>query len=991
MKQILLILLIILNGVWSSVAQMNVTNTTPFNSSIHLLQNVFMGSNITAFNFEYNGTANGNVNNQVGYFTGGGNIIGIDSGLVMSSGNINSIPNNGFASTSFNGSGDADVLQVAQSIGWGTPPNVMRDRAVLEFDFVAPQGDSISFEYCFGSEEWPTYPCSQYNDAFGFFISGPGINGAYSNNAENVSIIPGTDTLPVSITSIHNGTGANPCNGNPSYNQYYNNGPINNAFTFADLNNGNYAGAWTDVFETKRIWVNACDTYHVKMAICDGVDRIFDSAVFLKAKSFEFFGISVNPQPSYNPWGFDSALYEGCGNLELYFTRIDSTYPPYTLEYSIAGNATMGVDYETIPGCSLVNGIYECEITFQQDSSSVGVNVEIYYDTISESYETFDFIVTDSNVSMCGSNDTLSLTIIDQPLLSVSSFGNTTLDCNDSAALIGVTINNGLPPYTYTWSNITSGDSTQYVQPSVTTAYSMQVEDGCGFQTATEVITVGVFNVPWSVVKIGDEQTINCTDSPVDIAVGIEFNDQIWHGDISYLWGDGTTDSTLSVFSLVDTSYNVIIERNCTGEQIIKTFNLYVDNNQPILTTENIDEDEIDCPGEIVDISVQVSNGYPPYTYLWENGSTDSTNVVNPIITHIFYVTVMDICQLKEHVDSVIVSVPTSTPLTIRGVINDTVMCKNMKVHFGPAVAEGGFGWGYELSWDNFQTKSGYWQDIIYGKDSFNIRLTDGCKSDTASLTVYGIIAKKSNLTLNLNDTVICNGDVLELSPKVSGGGGNYKYHWSNGSTDSTLITTPKSSTEYELRLTDFCDSIRIKKVNVKVPYINPLFEYVYESDYEAQFDASPSTSMDSIILYEWFVDSGFMAFGKMPIISFNDMEMHEIILQITDTNECLNTYTNNIQQDFYLNVPNTFSPNDDGINDYWEIKSLGIGEINVKVLNRWGNLMFETTDKEFQWDGNYLGYKIPISVYTFSIRGYTNTKEYFEKQGTLSILNVRK
>ena len=289
MKQILLILLIILNGVWSSVAQMNVTNTTPFNSSVHLIQNVFMGSLITAFNYEYNGTTNGNVTNQVGYFTGGGNIIGIDSGIVMSTGNINSIPNNGFASASFSGAGDADVLQVAQSVGWGTPPSIMRDRAVLEFDFVAPQGDSISFEYCFGSEEWPVYPCSQYNDAFGFFISGPGISGSYSNNAKNVSIVPGTTSLPVAITSIHNGTGGSPCNGNPSYAQYYNNGPTSQAFTFADLNANNTYGAWTDVFLTKPIWVNACDTYHVKLAICDGVDWVFDSAVFLKAKSFDFF------------------------------------------------------------------------------------------------------------------------------------------------------------------------------------------------------------------------------------------------------------------------------------------------------------------------------------------------------------------------------------------------------------------------------------------------------------------------------------------------------------------------------------------------------------------------------------------------------------------------------------------------------------------------------------------------------------------------------
>ena len=218
----------------------------------------------------------------------------------------------------------------------------------------------------------------------GFFISGPGISGAYSNNAVNVSIVPGTTSLPVAITSIHAGTGSGVCNNNPSYAQYYNNGPTSNAFTFADLNTNNTYGAWTDVFQTRPVYVQACDTYHVKMAICDGVDRIFDSAVFLKAKSFEFFGISVNPQPSYNPWGFDSALYEGCGNLDLYFTRTDSTYPPYTLEYQIAGTATMGVDYELIPGCTLVNGVYECEITFPQDSQTVGYDIEIYYDQLAE-------------------------------------------------------------------------------------------------------------------------------------------------------------------------------------------------------------------------------------------------------------------------------------------------------------------------------------------------------------------------------------------------------------------------------------------------------------------------------------------------------------------------------------------------------------------------------------------------------------------------------
>ena len=243
--------------------------------------------------------------------------------------------------------------------------------------------------------------------------------------------------------------------------------------------------------------------------------------------------------------------------------------------------------------------------------------------------------MTDSNVSMCGETDTLALTIIDQPVLQTSGYGNTTLDCNDTAALIGVNVTNGLPPFTYTWSNAATTDSFQYVQPTVTSSYVVQIEDGCGFQSATEVITVGVFNVPWAVVKIGDEQTVNCTDSPVDIAVAVEFNDQIWHGDISYLWGDGTTDSTISVFSLVDTTYSVTITRGCTGESVVKTFNLYTENDPVVTFTEDTKVEEIACPGDPIEIKVSASGGYPPYTFAWDNGSPDSTTVVAPLLSQV--------------------------------------------------------------------------------------------------------------------------------------------------------------------------------------------------------------------------------------------------------------------------------------------------------------------------------------------------------------------
>ena len=972
-------------------AQMSVTNATPFNSSAHLIQNVFMGSQITAFNYKYNGTTNANVTNQVGYFTGGGNIIGIDSGIVMSSGNINLIPNNGFASASFSGAGDSDVLAVAQSVGWGTPPSIMRDKAVLEFDFVAPQGDSISFEYCFGSEEWPVYPCSQYNDAFGFFISGPGINGPYSNNAENVSVIPGTDTLPVAITSIHNGTGGTPCNGNPSYAQYYNNGPISNAFTFADLNTSNTYGAWTDVFETKRIWVNACDTYHVKLAICDGVDWIFDSAVFLKAKSFEFFGVTVNPQPSYNPWGFDSALYEGCGNLELYFTRVDSVYPPYDLQYTIAGSATMGLDYENVPGCTLVNGVYECEVTFAQDSTQVGFDIEIYYDTQNEVVETFDFIVTDSNVTMCGDDDTLALTIIDQPVLSVSAFGNTTLDCNDSAALIGVTINNGLPPFTYSWSNTTSVDSSQYVQPSVTTAYSIQIEDGCGFQSETEIITVGVFNVPWSVVKIGDEQTINCTDSPVDLAVGVQFNDLIWHGDISYVWSTGSTDSTISVFSLVDTTYSVTIHRACTQETVVKTFDLYTENDPVITYTKDTDVEDIACPGDPINIAVQASGGYPPYNYVWSNGSLDSTTTVAPLLTDSIFVTVTDICGLEDFVDYVVVHVPVADPLIIRGVQNDTVACSGLKVHFGPAQPSGGFGWGYELSWTNFDTREDYIQDILYHDTTYTIRLTDGCHADTAEKVLRGVIAKKNDLQLILpNDTVICAGDAIILEAQGVDGGGNYKYFWESSvqSSGKYLTATPTESHNYTLRLVDYCDTFITGNVQVDVSNVSADFEYEYINDYDISLK-NKSWSNDTIRYYDWTIAGiGASSTDKSPIIAMPNGNAYEVELMTTNEHGCSDVSTVLVMPEYHLYIPSSFTPNDDGNNETWKMESMGIRELKLEVYDRWGNTVFATTDKDFEWNGKLNGERVPQGAYVWRIVLITDNDQYVKREGTLLLLN---
>ena len=159
-----------------------------------LIQDVLLGGGVTASNITFNGAPATNLNIQAASFTGpAGSNLGLLSGVILSTGRAATNTAafevgadgdvNNFASSSITGAySDADLVTLSgQSID---------DAAVLEFDFV-PIGDSIKFRYVFGSEEYPSFTCSNYNDAFGFFVSGPGISGPFAGGAMNIALVPG--------------------------------------------------------------------------------------------------------------------------------------------------------------------------------------------------------------------------------------------------------------------------------------------------------------------------------------------------------------------------------------------------------------------------------------------------------------------------------------------------------------------------------------------------------------------------------------------------------------------------------------------------------------------------------------------------------------------------------------------------------------------------------------------------------------------------------
>jgi len=197
-----------------------------------LVQNILMGPGVFASNVTFNGAPGTVVPplvtllGQMGRFNGSNTNLGLNSGIFLCTNSAEYHlpgPNDyegelggGLGGGGFWTSPDVDLSHLTGWPNWQVSGgNNIGNKAVLEFDFV-PINDMISVRYVFTSEEYETWACSQYNDVFGFFISGPGIptnvNGPFTNNAMNIALVPNSLSR-VSINTVNSGL-MNPANAN---------------------------------------------------------------------------------------------------------------------------------------------------------------------------------------------------------------------------------------------------------------------------------------------------------------------------------------------------------------------------------------------------------------------------------------------------------------------------------------------------------------------------------------------------------------------------------------------------------------------------------------------------------------------------------------------------------------------------------------------------------------------------------------------------------
>ena len=435
-------------------AQITISNANPYNNSNHLINNVLLGGGVSANNVTYQGDPI-----QVGFFNAINSNLGIDSGVVLSTGDIIDLDPNGFGSGNvpFSTNSDPDLLNIANSV----PPLINQpfnvsgifDVATLEFDFI-PNSDTLSFNYVFGSNEYLTWINSEYNDVFGFFISGPGISGPYSspssfpNGSINIANVPNSSPpLPITISSVNNLLNS----------QYY----IDNQSTFPQTISCN---GFTTSFTATTV-VQCGEIYHIRLALADGSDANLDSWVFLEAGSFSSNGsVSVSSGIANS----DTLLYEGCNAAYFTFDRPDASND-FVVYFDVGGTATPSLDYPEISD-SLI-------IPAGQFSDTLFIYPNL--DTISESTENVVLNVIYERCSGSFDTTTANIYISDYPPLFLSLPDSLNI-CSElfESAMIQSEWGGGIEPKSLIWSNGANQDSI-IVSPDSTQYFILNIVDGC--------------------------------------------------------------------------------------------------------------------------------------------------------------------------------------------------------------------------------------------------------------------------------------------------------------------------------------------------------------------------------------------------------------------------------------------------------------------------------------------------------------------------------
>jgi gliding motility-associated-like protein len=605
----------------------------------------------------------------------------------------------------------------------------------------------------------------------------------------------------------------------------------------------------------------------------------------------------------------------------------------------------------------------------------------------------YTFTWTEDNGNGCIASDQVEITF---SLMSIPGV-ITDASCGNADGEIVVAPQGGVPPYSYNWTSGGNGAVESGLGPGSTTV-TVTDNTGCSLDSTFVISQPITFNY---VLNSEDETCFNACDGQIDIQPdGI--------GPYNYAWTPNVANGNSSN-ALCQGNYEILVADQDGCTQVV---NVSIGGPTEVIVQVSSDVSEV-CIGGTANLSSVVAGGTPPYaTYNWVANPADASldptipnPSVSPLVSTTYTLIVIDAngCPSAPKV----ITVDVLPPLTldfIRPLFSpDTTICPYDFATLNLNASGGDGNYSIYLLPDDVNPIALPLDTQPLVTTTFDFMVTDGCTTPPAfaSSTVTVLTLPEINIVA-LPDSG-CEPLTVQFvdntQPSPVGWSWNFGDPDSNsntsqidqpthvynndGSYDVSLSITTAEGCVTDTVLTDFVDVFPLPNANFD---LNPEVVNLLSADIEFT-----DLSAGNIVNWNWNFGDGESSNVQNPSHLYGDTGTFSIRLLVTTDKGCTDETVRQVivEPDFMFYVPNAFTPNEDGRNDYFRGYGEGIdwSTYQMSIFNRWGELIYYTENIEEPWDGTYKGAQVEVAVYVWKIRFYDVKGDSHDYYGHVSLL----
>ncbi len=489
-----------------------------------------------------------------------------------------------------------------------------------------------------------------------------------------------------------------------------------------------------------------------------------------------------------------------------------------------------------------------------------------------------------------------------------------------------LTLSPNVPNVNYLWQDNSSAPTFLVNAPG---QYWVTIDSiGC---TTSDSITVGYVSFP---TPFFGADTMLCAGANLILSPNLP--------NVSYLWQDNSTAATYTVNS--PGQYSVTVDSfGCTEADTIVVG--YVS-----FPTAVLGPDTALCTGATLTLSLNVPN----VSYLWQDNSTNSTFTIN---TAGQYWVTLDSFGCTE-TDTITIDY---IPLPYVNLGPDTILCSGASYTIGTNAPNTNY------QWQDASTLPTY---TVNAAGQYSVTADSlGCIAADTLLVTYASFPT----SILGADRILCLGDVITLSPNVP----NVTYQWQDGSTQPTFAVN--SFGEYWVSLTiaacTASDTIFIDTTSL--PSLNLGPDTTLCTGHFMELSANIPN-----VTYLWQNGS---TNSNIQVTQAGTYTLSINHLCGVNTDEVMVEYCNCKAQ-----LPTAFSPNGDAVNEVFSSIidcSANIESYKLRIYNRWGQQVFESTNYEDKWDGTFNAVAQPVEAYLYLLEYKMYGKDAVAIRGELSLL----